>query len=265
MKKLQISALGMSAGLALALAITPANADGYVRGSIKDAAPCCDSWAGFYIGIHGGYGWKENDFAEVISVVPLVTLGGIDSKGSLWGFQAGYNWQRGPIVGGLEIDFSKSNIRGTSAPVVRNFAGGITITDTEGDDVQWLGSARARLGYAFGGGGCCSNFMIYGTGGLAWERVDRIDTTNLVLPGITQNASTRDPRDWFGWVVGVGGEAKLGGTGWVGRIEYLHYDFGTVEATTTVVTTPTTPGGNFADSAGRQTIDVVRAGLSYKF
>jgi outer membrane immunogenic protein len=264
MNKLRVSMLGMSAGLALALAASPANADGYVRGSVKDAAPCCDSWAGFYVGVHGGYGWKDNDFAEVISVIPLLTLGGIDSKGSVFGGQAGYNWQRGPIVGGLEIDFSKSNISGTSAPLVRTFAGGVSITDTEGDDVKWLGTARARLGFA-PGGGCCSNFLVYGTAGLAWERVDRIDTTVLVVPGTTQIASTRDPRDWFGWVAGVGAEAKLAGTGWVGRIEYLHYDFGTVEATTTVVTTPATPGGTFSDTAGRQTIDVVRAGLSYKF
>jgi opacity protein-like surface antigen len=258
--------LGASACAALLFASTAASADGYVRGGLKDA-PCCDSWSGFYLGIHGGYGWKDNDFAEVISVIPLVTLGGIDSRGGLFGFQAGYNWQRGPIVGGLEIDFTKSWIDGTSAPVRRTFAGGISITDTEGDDVQWLGSARARLGYAFGGdrGGCCSNFLLYGTGGLAWERVDRIDTTQVVTPAVTQLATTRDPRDWFGWVAGAGAEARLGGTGWIGRIEYLHYDFGTVEATTTVVTTPATPGGTFSDSAGRQTIDIVRAGLSYKF
>jgi outer membrane immunogenic protein len=149
--------------------------------------------------------------------------------------------------------------------VVRNFTGGITITDTEGDDVQWQETARARLGYALGGGCCCSNFLLYATGGLAWERVDRVDTTILVVPGSTQVTSTRDPRDWFGWVIGAGAEARLGGAGWIGRIEYLHYDFGTVEAATTVTTTPATPGGNFSDHAGKQMIDVVRAGISYKF
>jgi outer membrane immunogenic protein len=70
------------------------------------------------------------------------------------------------------------------------------------------------------------------------------------------------PRDHFGWVAGVGGEVRLGATNWIGRIEYLHYDFGTVEAATTVVTNP---GTGFADRAGRQTIDVVRGGISYKF
>jgi outer membrane immunogenic protein len=256
--------LGASAAAALALSTVAASADGYRRGSVKDA-PCCDSWSGFYVGIHGGYGWKDNDFAEVISVTPLQTIGGIDSDGWVLGFQAGHNWQRGPIVGGLEIDFSSSSISGTSAPVIRNLGGGVTITDTVGDDVKWLGTARARLGYAIGGGGCCSNFLIYGTGGLAWERVDRVETTITVVPGTTQTVITRDPRDWFGWVVGVGAEAKLAGTGWVGRIEYLHYDFGELEPTTTVITVPAGAGNNFSDSSGRQTIEVIRAGLSYKF
>ena len=126
MKKLYVSLLGMSAGLGLALAATSASADGYVRGGVKAAPACCDSWSGFYLGVHGGYGWKENDFDEVVALNPLVTLGNIDSKGSVWGGQAGYNWQRGSIVGGLEIDFSKSNISGSSSPFVQNLGGGVS-------------------------------------------------------------------------------------------------------------------------------------------
>jgi outer membrane immunogenic protein len=74
---------------------------------------------------------------------------------------------------------------------------------------------------------------------------------------------TTIPNDRFGWVVGAGVEGKLAGTGWVGRIEYLHYDFGTSQ--TPVVVISNIAGGSFAESAKDQTIDVVRAGLSYKF
>jgi len=160
------------------------------------------------------------------------------------------------------ISLMSSRFSGDSTPVVRNFAGGITITDTESDDVKYLGTARARLG-----GVPFANWdvLLYGTAGLAWERVNRIDSTLLVVPGTTQFATTTSPRDHFGWVAGAGAEFRLGATNWIGRIEYLHYDFGTVEDTTAVSTTPATPGGTFADSAGRQTIDVVRGGLSYKF
>jgi outer membrane immunogenic protein len=217
------------------------------------------SWSGFYVGVHGGYGWGDNDFAEVISVIPLQTIGGIESEGAVFGGHAGYNWQSGSVVGGLEIDISGSDIDGSSDPLVRNFAGGITITDTEADDVKYLGTMRARLGYSG-----FSNYLLYATGGIAWERIDRVDSTVLVVPGTTQTAVTRAPNNVFGWVIGAGGEMLLGGN-WVGRIEYLHYDFGEIEPTTTVVTVPATPGGTFADDAGSQTIEVVRAAISYKF
>jgi hypothetical protein len=163
------------------------------------------------------------------------------------------------VVGGLELDFSYSNIRGSSAPAVLVVPrAGITDTSILGDDVKWLGSSRGRLGITPGDN--CGLF--YGTAGLAWERVDRLSTIMRVGglgPG-TQFSTT--PTDRFGWVAGVGAEAKLGGSNWIGRIEYLHYDFGTVQATTTSVVTP--GPGSFSDSAGRQTIDMVCAALSYK-
>jgi outer membrane immunogenic protein len=262
MQKLKSLAFGASACAALLLGATAASADGYERGSIKD--PCCDSWKGFYLGIHGGYGWKNDDFHEFLGTVGAtqVFVGGIDSKGWLFGAQAGYNWQKGSLVGGLELDFSSTGIDGSSSPAVRNLAG-VTITDIRGDDVKWLGSARGRLGFT--SGGCCSNLLFYATAGLAWERFERTDTTTVVVGGaggFTQTAVTTIPNDRFGWVAGLGAEAKVGGTGWIGRVEYLHYDFGT--SNTTTVVTQTFPGG-FTESASNQRIDVIRAGLSYKF
>ena len=218
------------------------------------------SWAGFYIGGHGGYGWKQNHYSQVFSVNPLVTFGGIDSRGWVAGGQAGYNWQYGRWVTGLEVDGSATQIRGTSTPVVRNFAGGLTITDTRGDDVKYLGTVRARVGGAVPFAN--TDVLLYGTAGLAWERLNRTDSTFNALPGGTQLVSTVTPRDHFGWVAGVGGEVRLGATNWIGRVEYLHYDFGTVEPAQTIITAG---GPSFTEKGGRQTIDVVRGGLSYKF
>src|SRR5262245_14077308 len=122
-----------SAFLAVAIAAifgaaSGANADGYYEPKPVGLAPA--SWSGYYVGVHGGYGWGDNDVSVLISVVPLVTLGGIESEGAVFGGHAGYNWQSGSVVGGLEIDISGSDIDGTADPVVRNFAGGISITDT---------------------------------------------------------------------------------------------------------------------------------------
>lgn len=259
MQKLGILVIGASA---FALASTAANADGYQPVAIKAVAPCCDGWTGFYIGTHGGYGWKKNDFSEFLGTIggTQFFVGGIDSEGWLLGGQAGYNWQKGALVGGLELDFSASDIDGSSSTVLPLGAGS-TDTITRADDVRWLGSARARLGVT--PGGCCSNFLLYGTGGLAWERFDRTATSARVSATLTQTIVSTTPDDRFGWVLGVGGEAKLGGSGWLGRIEYLHYEFGTSETTTTV--TSTIPTNNSAESDDNQTIEVIRTGLSYKF
>ena len=56
----------------------------------------------------------------------------------------------------------------------------------------------------------------------------------------------------------------LWNSNWIGRLEYLHYDFGTVESTSSFSSTDPTARPT-ADRGGRQTIEVVRAGVSYKF
>jgi opacity protein-like surface antigen len=43
------------------------------------------SWAGFYLGAHGGYGWKRDDFSEPATVffsTTPQTINGIRSKGA---------------------------------------------------------------------------------------------------------------------------------------------------------------------------------------
>jgi outer membrane immunogenic protein len=228
---------------------------------VKAMAPLAWSWAGFYLGGHGGYGWKQNDFADVVALTPLLTVGGIDSRGWVAGGQAGYNWQFGRWVAGFEVDGSATQIRGSSTPAVQNFGPGFSLTDTRSDDVQYLGTVRTRLGGAVPF--ASTDVLLYGTAGLAWERVNRTATTLTVIAPQSQLNTNVTPRDHFGWVAGVGGEVRLGATNWVGRVEYLHYDFGTVEQATAIVVNPA--AGSFADKGGRQTIDVVRAGLSYKF
>ena len=223
------------------------------------------SWAGFYLGVHGGYGWKENDFAILTEVNATNPIRGIDSKGWAAGGHAGYNWQTASIVTGLELDVTATGIKGSSAPfalVVPSFfdSPGFSFRETLSDNVKYLGTVRARLGWT-----PMQNVLLYGTGGLAWERVERTANFNFEVGSILSQVSTqRDARDHFGWAAGAGAEALLFSPNWIGRVEYLHYDFGTVESVASFVSTnPTfTPR---SDRGGRQTIDLVRAGLSYKF
>src|SRR5215510_9704711 len=172
MNKLRALLLGVAVGAALVLPAATAQADGYNRGPYREPV-VVDSWRGFYLGVHGGYGWKNDDFSDILATIggKNFFVGGVNSSGGLFGAQAGYNWQSGSLVGGLEVDLSFSNLSGSSDSVVLPLGPGATNTITRSDDGKWLGSARGRLGFASG------NFLLYGTGGLAWERYEQTNTT----------------------------------------------------------------------------------------
>lgn len=204
------------------------------------------SWAGFYLGAHGGYGWKRDDFSQLSSfffVQTLLPTNGVRSTGAVYGAQAGYNWQFGRVVTGLEIDFSVTDIKGSNgvseSRVIPNVGPGST-SPTFGENVKYLGSARARLGWL-----PADNILLYGTAGLASERLDRTNGLSEIIqpngqPAATAFISTRSPDDKFGWVAGAGAEVMLGSANWIGRVEYLHYDLGQVATATSF--TRTLPG-----------------------
>ena len=243
-----LSGSALSADLPVAKALPPAFAA---------------SWAGFYLGVHGGYGWKQDDFSqsEAFQLQTPQSINGIRSQGAVYGGQAGYNWQFGRAVTGLEIDFSAADIKGSNGvtETVPFGGGAFTTSITLGERVKYLGTARARLGWL-----PTDNVLLYGTAGLAWERLDTTSTSSqIITPGpTTQIVSLRTPVDKFGWVAGIGAEVMLGSPNWIGRVEYLHYDLGQTATSSTTI-----QAGGFRDvsPAGSQHIDVVRAGVSYKF
>ena len=178
------------------------------------------------------------------------------------GGHAGYNWQYSSVVAGLEIDFSAARINGSSgaAGVGTQFS----LAATLGDDVKYLGTARTRLGWApewsgfFGSG-----LLIYGTAGLAWERVEQTSSSTFVQQGFSQTFTSFNPTDRFGWVAGVGVETKIFGD-WILGVEYLHYDFGHTQGASVFTTNfPGSTGNTNTDDGQR--IEVVRGRLSYKF
>src|SRR6476660_1579212 len=63
-----------------------------------------------------------------------------------------------------------------------------TVTRTITDDVKYLGSARARLGFL-----PVKNVLLYGTAGLAWERVEQSEgnVNNFAQPVFTQITTSR--------------------------------------------------------------------------
>lgn len=230
----------------------------YAKASVTPAVLA--NWAGFYLGAHGGYGWKDNDFTQLVSGLDFGMTGGIKSRGWIAGGHAGYNWQYGRVVTGLEADFSLSGLEGNSAVVAGvNAIPFFPENFMLGDRVKYLATSRARLGWS-----PRETLMLYATGGLAWERLERTTTTTAAAGALSMIDATTTPRDHIGGVIGTGVEWMPWSTNWVGRLEYLHYDFGKVHDAVTF--TSSVPGAfTYSERRGRQTIEVVRAGISYKF
>jgi outer membrane immunogenic protein len=146
------------------------------------------SWAGLYMGIHGGGGWGN-----------AVANPGADFNvsGPYLGAQIGYNivWG-GNLVLGVEGDVSWSGIDGGTV--------GSTITH----DINWFGTVRGRLGWTMG------DWMPYVTGGWAYANATR---ANLVPQLATRGHS--------GWTAGAGVEWAFSQF-WTLKAEYKYLAFG---------------------------------------
>jgi outer membrane immunogenic protein len=222
----------------------------------RSAVQAAWDWTGFYLGGHAGYGWGRDPMSDAIfgeKGADFALRAGVDSRGFVAGFQAGANWQTGAWVSGLEIDLSGTGIKGSTTTVSADGSGTLTITDK----FDLLGSARVRLGYL-----PWPSVLLYGTGGLAWTRFVQEDVTSSGGGSFVSGDTT--PFWRFGWVAGVGGEARLWDSNWLLRVEYLHYDFGNSGSDFESFTSgPVSNSASF--TTGHLTVDVVRAGLSYKF
>ncbi|MGI9383013.1 MAG: outer membrane protein [Methyloligellaceae bacterium] len=164
--------------------ISPAIAADLGKG-LKDApiAPAqpAQAWRGPYIGGHlgGAFDVGDEELAAGVSV---------DSSDSefIGGVHGGMNWQSGAYVFGIEGDISF------------------------GDDIEYLSSARGRIGFA------ANKWLAYFTGGVAFAEIDRTVTG----PNFTVDLGSSET----GYVVGGGIEVKLSDAASLG-VEGLYYGF----------------------------------------
>lgn len=188
------------------------------------------NWSGFYLGVNAGTGagdttpnWIQNAFASPFSLTSVGVPPNTNTRGFVGGGQAGYNFQTGPYVYGVETDFTWMNLRGTAttSPFFSNKGVDNTVSWTS--DYNWLYTARLRGGITIGG-----NWLLYGTGGVAV--VDVKDTALCVSPNTGCGASiTPSPQniEWsksstlVGGVVGGGIETMLS-PNWIFGVKALH-------------------------------------------
>ena len=71
------------------------------------------NWSGIYIGINGGYAFGSTDWSS--PGAGIVGTGTFNTNGGLVGGTAGFNFQSGQIVYGIEGDWDWAQIKGIRA------------------------------------------------------------------------------------------------------------------------------------------------------
>jgi opacity protein-like surface antigen/outer membrane receptor protein involved in Fe transport len=238
----------------------------------KDAIEAVWSWAGFYIGGNLGYSLSrfstDTSYSDASLNTPLAaTTSSMKHYGALGGGQAGFNWQWGAWVAGIETDMQFAHQRTRTASVCAGvicnpavpFEAPVTLIHQH--NLDWFGTVRGRFGVAV-----TPHLLTYVTGGLAYGEVEHVGTIygigvdafgNFIDNG--NNFVSRQTR--AGWTAGAGLEARLAGNV-TGKIEYLHADLGTESAQGV---SPLNVRPITVDFRSRITEDLVRVGLNYKF
>lgn len=212
-----------------------------LAGSMAIAAePKTMTWTGFYVGGHAGYSWGSVDgdmTHDVVvptgnfpifgfsfpGVVPFPGVSrNVKPQGPLGGIQAGYNFQSGRVVYGVEADVSWTGQRDTfNFSAIRNSFGfeDYAYQEKLRAELQYMGTVRGRWGYTF------DQFLPFVTGGFAWGRMnaDLSWTLTQVTGGPTATYAGSQSQTLFGWALGAGFEYALAQQ-CSAKVEYLYVD-----------------------------------------
>jgi outer membrane immunogenic protein len=164
------------------------------------------AWAGFYMGVQGGVAENFSSFDDIDQafINDGTITHDISKTGGVFGGNAGYNWQSGLVVWGVETD-----INWVGAKATASYFGG---AELQTGDITWMGSFRGRIGVDY-----MAN-LFYATGGVAYGGVK-----NSVGP--TLFGTLVDDKTKVGWTVGAGVE-HLFTNHLTARAEVRYTDFG---------------------------------------
>ena len=221
---------------------------------VMEAMPVA-RWNGFFVGGNIGSGLARNP-SGLDTFAGTVQTGAdrfhLAPEGYLAGAQAGYDWQFGRAVFGVEADLQGTTFKDDRTCV---FSCDATQFARLRQKLPWFGTARARLGYAAGPA------LFYATGGFAYGSVET-GAAQLVA-GTTVTADFKHSQ--VGWTVGGGVETPLtllpgwNMAGWTSKTEYLYVDLGSVNDSFV------NPAGLTFPLRSDLRSHVFRTGFSYRF
>ncbi len=180
--------------------------------------PAAYNWTGLYAGGSFGVmnGQTDYDFVS-FNGVPFIGVPSANPRfaGPLGGVHAGYDWQTGKWVLGVE-----GSINGAHAHGAKFCPPSILFTCES--SVSWIGTATGRVGYAL-----WDRTLVYARGGIAFGdgKISRECNQGPFAPA-GFNCGESDSRNRAGWTIGYGTEFALA-RNWTVRAESNYFDFGT--------------------------------------
>lgn len=224
--------------------------DALIKAPVLAAGPM--NWTGFYVGGHMGGGYSDDNwsdpFGSTVGAGGFTNVAGFGdtthATGPLGGGQIGADWQIGPAVLGIQADASAANLRGENTCF--SGLGGVNCQHT----VNALGTMTGRIGYAF------SRSLVYAKGGGAWTATAYDLLANTSALALGAGSTTLDS---WGWTVGGGIEYALTDH-WTTFAEYDH-----IGLPSTIVAFPAVATIDTATISVRQTVDLFKLGVNYKF
>ncbi len=191
------------------------------------------SWTGLYVGVQGGGGWGRQTWLD------NSILGSTDfrASGGFFGGQAGYRYQLGQFVFGVEAAGAPADLKDT------NSAG----PTSETFKVQSLYSATGQVGFAL------DRWLPYVKGG--WGGAQ----TNLFAQNTAIPVSASHSENNSGWVVGGGLDYAITNNIILG-VEYNHYDLDFQD-----FTAPAGNGSLIVTNSSRLKVDAVLGRFNFKF
>lgn len=214
------------------------------------------NWTGFYVGLNAGAGSTNPSFDVVANGIDFFDehrffAPAARKTGFLGGGQIGYNVQSGMTVFGVEADAAWLDAKSSATTMFDPFFHGKGPAKFS-SNVDWVATLRGRAGIA-----ASPSLLLYVTGGLAAGGVN-VSYTSGGMFGIPAS-TVSSTQTKFGWTAGFGAEYALGGN-WSLKGEYLRISLD--DAKLNVVNTDQGLAGTVRVN---QDIDVIRAGINYKF
>jgi outer membrane immunogenic protein len=204
------------------------------------------NWTGFYLGGNFGLTQANDLWTDAILLRNFST--GTNNARFILGGQAGFNYQVGRLVVGVEGDadwITNNNNIGATIPTP---IGTLVVVNND----TWISTLAARFGFAL------DRVLFYGKAGGGWVGNNGFLVTNQAtrsaFAGFGSNTAS-------GWLAGAGVEYAVT-NGWSAKLEYNYIGL-SGRSFTVAPTAPFLAGDTF--TIGTHNVQTVKLGFNYLF